>query len=107
MTTCKRYKIYYCMVFNMSFEFIYVSKKQNIIFDRFPSEPERKEKWLKNLRRKDWQPSKHSKICSDHFTESNLNRTYRRVKLREDAIPTRFKQFPNYLKKVYLYVTLE
>ena len=54
MTTCKRYKIYYCMVFNMSFEFIYVSKKQNIIFDRFLSEPERKEKWLKNLWRKDW-----------------------------------------------------
>ena len=47
MTTCKRYKIYYCMVFNMSFEFIYVSKKQNIIFDRFPSEPERKEKFFK------------------------------------------------------------
>ena len=104
MTTCKRYKIYYCMVFNMSFEYIYVSKKQNIIFDRFPSEPERKEKWLKKLRRKDWQPSKHSKICSDHFTESNLNRTYKRVKLREDAIPTTFKHAISKLLKKGIFI---
>ena len=77
------------MVFKMFFEFVYVSKKKNVIFNGFPPEPERKDKWLKNIRM-DWQPSKHSKICSDHFTQTNFNRTYKRVKLSDDAIPTRF-----------------
>ena len=70
----------------------------------FPSAPEKKKKWLLNLHRKDWTPSKYSKICSDHFKEVFVNRTGRRVKLKDDAIPTRFKKFPKHLKKVTNYL---
>ena len=37
-------------------------------FFRFPTLPsERRKKWILAVRRKDWQPAKHSRICGDHF----------------------------------------
>ena len=48
------------------------------------------------MRRKDWSPSSHSRVCSDNL----INRTGLIAKLREDAVPTRFKKFPQYLKQV-------
>ena len=67
---------------------------------KFLTNPEKKVKWLKNIRREDWMPSSHSRICSDHFQEKYINRTGLVAKLREDAVPTRFKNFPKHLKKV-------
>ena len=67
---------------------------------RFPSDEMRKKQWIENIRRKDWHPSKSSVVCSDHFCESYIDRSKERVKLRKDAVPTRFKKFPTYLKKV-------
>ena len=52
------------------------------------------------MRREDWSPSSHSRVCSDHFQEKFINRTGLIAKLREDAVPTRFKKFPQYLKQV-------
>ena len=52
------------------------------------------------MRREDWIPSSHSRICSDHFQEKMINRTGLVAKLREDAVPTRFKKFPKHLRKV-------
>ena len=52
------------------------------------------------MRREDWCPSSHSRVCSDHFQEKFINRTGLIAKLQEDAVPTRFKKFPQYLKQV-------
>ena len=68
----------------------------------FPSNPQKRVKWLANMHRKDWTPSSHSRICSDHFEERFLNRTDQIVKLKDEAVPIRFKKFPEHLKKVII-----
>ena len=52
------------------------------------------------MRRENFNPSKHARICSDHFSEKYMYRLGENVSLKENAIPTRFKAFPNYLNKV-------
>ena len=37
----------------------------------------------------DWNPSKYSLICSDHFLEKDIDRTGQNVHLRANAIPVR------------------
>ena len=54
---------------------------------RFPNDPEKRDV-AKKFTKNEWQPSKHSKMCSDHFKESDINRACQRVRLRENAIPT-------------------
>ena len=56
------------------------------------------------MKREDWYPSQYSRICSDHFEETFIRRSAQRIELKENAIPTRFKTFPSYLKSK---VTLE
>ncbi len=68
---------------------------------RFPTDPERRKKWIQNMRREQWTPGASSRLCSDHFLESCYDRSGKVTKLREDTIPTRFKLFPKYMKKVY------
>ena len=68
--------------------------------NRFPSKPQRKQLWLVAMHREDWSPGKHSLICSDHFKEKDMNLSCYNVRLRSDAIPVRFKKFPQHLKKV-------
>jgi hypothetical protein len=67
---------------------------------RFPSDPDRKQLWVQNIRRDDWVPSTHTRICSDHFLEKCINRTGQRTELKVSAIPTRFKKFPEIYKMV-------
>ena len=50
------------------------------------------------IRRDAWNSSKHSRICSDHFSEKDIDRTKTRVRLVKRACPTRFKKFPIHLK---------
>ena len=69
---------------------------------RFPSDEDRMKQWVIQTHRKDWAPTKHSRICSDHFFEKDLDRTGQVVRVRENAVPMRFKQFPPSLKKVIL-----
>ena len=68
-------------------------------FHRFPSDPIRKNKWISNIRREHWMPSKQSRICSDYFTENCFDRTGKIVRLLPDAVPTRFKAFAKHLKQ--------
>jgi hypothetical protein len=72
----------------------------SFILQRFPTNPEKKAKWIKNISREGWMPSSYSRICSDHFHERFIDRTGQIVKLKDDAVPTRFKKFPKHLKKV-------
>uniref|UniRef100_A0A1X7VJM9 THAP-type domain-containing protein n=1 Tax=Amphimedon queenslandica TaxID=400682 RepID=A0A1X7VJM9_AMPQE len=41
--------------------------KPNVKFYTFPKNPERKNRWIAAVRRKNWAPSRFSRICSEHF----------------------------------------
>lgn len=73
-------------------------KLKNIIFNtvkvyyyyyyRFPlNDPERLQKWLKALKRESWQPTKHSFLCSQHFTADSYKSSLKHF-LKDDAVPT-------------------
>ncbi|CAL4131383.1 unnamed protein product, partial [Meganyctiphanes norvegica] len=51
------------------------------------------------MHRQGWVPGISSLICSDHFLETDLVRTTQFTRLTKDAIPTRFKEIPEHLKK--------
>ena len=89
------------------------SKNPNVTFHSFPLNNEELSKiWLKNISRKDFTPTKYSRLCSLHFkakdfreessdqTQSRKNRR-KNVKLlnrllKKGAIPTIFKDLPSY-----------
>ena len=81
---------------------ISVVKSQKLFFlmTRFPADASRKKIWIDKICRKDWLPSSSSRICSDHYIESCFDRTRKITKLKDNAIPTRFKGFPTYMQKV-------
>ena len=74
----------------------------NVLLFSFPIKNETLfEAWISAIRRKEFKPSKASKICSEHFTENDyLIRpgTYVR-RLKPDAVPSVFPAFPSYLKE--------
>ncbi|XP_070701679.1 THAP domain-containing protein 1 [Pempheris klunzingeri] len=77
------------------------SKESPVQFFRFPlSDAYRLEKWLMNVRRNNWTPTKSSRLCTLHFEEDQFfidNKGKRRLK--DTAVPTIFN-FPAYwLKK--------
>ena len=47
----------------------YVGKKPGLRFYRFPAdrEFERRRKWTAAVRRVNWSPGKHARICGEHF----------------------------------------
>lgn len=61
-----------------------------LCFFSFPSKEEERRKWVNAVKRKNWKPSKTSRICSAHFREEDINRTLRYVMLKEGAVPTVF-----------------
>ncbi|GFN85408.1 THAP domain protein [Plakobranchus ocellatus] len=62
----------------------------------FPfSDPERCEEWISNISRiqsngKPWLPSKHSRVCSDHFLLSDFKTETKIRELTNSAVPTVF-----------------
>lgn len=60
---------------------------------RFPKDPIRKKKWVVNCRR-DFEPTPHSRLCQDHFEQSQFEEIARSSaggkKLKPNAIPTLF-----------------
>ncbi|XP_028987304.1 THAP domain-containing protein 1 B [Betta splendens] len=60
---------------------------------RFPKDPARKKKWVVNCRR-DFEPTPHSRLCQDHFEQSQFEEVARSPaggkKLKPNAIPTLF-----------------
>ncbi|KAH7968181.1 hypothetical protein HPB52_006432 [Rhipicephalus sanguineus] len=59
---------------------------------RFPANPGRRRLWLAQVKRDDWEPTSASRICSDHFKDSDyeLRRQDGLKQLRPDAVPTVF-----------------
>lgn len=54
------------------------------------------------MKRKNFTPTKWSRLCSDHFVHENYKvklDTTKKVLLKEDAVPTVFSAFPAYYQK--------
>jgi hypothetical protein len=87
--------------------------RKDISFHKFPQNEELQKKWIKANPRKDFVVTKHSRLCSLHFTESDFitertdSNSRRRRKhattqltrryLSECAVPTIFPNAPSYL----------
>jgi len=62
---------------------------------QFPlSKPQLLKEWIARLNIKNWLPGHKPLLCSDHFEEDNFDRTGQTVRLRENAVPTKFKLNP-------------
>lgn len=68
------------------------------LFFSFPKNKQLLKKWIAAVRRKDWNPTKHSRLCSFHFTADSYDTSgWSSVpKLKSDAVPTIF-DFPAHL----------
>ncbi|XP_021109560.1 THAP domain-containing protein 5 isoform X3 [Heterocephalus glaber] len=67
------------------------NKGRKLSFYPFPlHDKERLEKWLKNMKRDSWVPSKYQFLCSDHFTPDSLDIRWGIRYLKQTAIPTIF-----------------
>ena len=73
-----------------------------VIKHRFPlNDKDRLQRWIHAVSRKDFNPNKGSKICSDHFKESDFmdQSGFRYKRLKLDAVPSVFPQFPPHKQK--------
>ncbi|NXS20667.1 THAP5 protein, partial [Mystacornis crossleyi] len=65
--------------------------QRKLSFYPFPlHDKERLEKWLRNMKRGSWTPSKHQLLCSDHFTPDSLDVRWGIRYLKHTAVPTIF-----------------
>ena len=58
----------------------------------FPEDPDLRKRWIYFVNRKDWQPTKHSVICIDHFDEKYIKVGKQRTKLLWNIFPVPTKQ---------------
>lgn len=64
----------------------------------FPNDDDRRQKWIQFVHRKNWVPSKSSRICIQHFDDKFIRIKGVRLRLTEDAIPTKQSSgLPEYL----------
>ncbi|KAH7964995.1 hypothetical protein HPB49_002760 [Dermacentor silvarum] len=66
-----------------------------------PSDLELRAKWLKVISRDDWTPnttSCYSTVCSRHFGSSDFKEGCKIRKLKKDAVPSIFEEYPAYLQ---------
>ncbi|XP_053111139.1 THAP domain-containing protein 5 isoform X2 [Hemicordylus capensis] len=75
--------------------------QRKLSFYPFPlHDKERLEKWLRNMRRDTWTPSKHQVLCSDHFTPDSLDVRWGIRYLKTTAVPTIFSSSDNQEKRL-------
>ena len=41
--------------------------RERVSFYRFPTENERRQRWIAAVKRDNWLPTEHSRLCSQHF----------------------------------------
>lgn len=59
-----------------------------------------REKWVKAIRRKNFHPTEHSKVCSNHFTAADFDRERLGKRwLKKGAIPSIFNFNNNEIRK--------
>lgn len=57
---------------------------------RFPPNEEQKVKWVENMGRENWTPSKYAALCSEHFAKNCIDFRDKLPRLRKGSIPTIF-----------------
>ncbi|XP_064866368.1 uncharacterized protein LOC115110923 isoform X1 [Oncorhynchus nerka] len=74
--------------------------KADVGFFSFPkNDPERRKRWIINMKWKDWNPQHHHRVCSIHFEDKYICRMDKRQRLTPDAVPTIFDFPENFQKK--------
>ena len=71
------------------------TKGSGVSFYRFPTDAERRSKWIAAVGRKDWSPTEYSWICSEHF----VTRTKSNNPLAPNYVPTLFKHVGSPIKR--------
>ena len=79
-------------------------KARGVTFHTFPNRPnpkdqERRSNWIKAVSRDQWEVSSVSRLCSDHFIESDFIEHPGHRYLKNTAVPSVFKEFPSYKQK--------
>ena len=73
---------------------------KGVHFHVSPKEEEKKNQWIQAIKRANFQPTKHSRLCSDNFGIEDYHiQEGGSFRLNNDAIPSVFEAFPNHLKK--------
>lgn len=87
-------------------------KQTYISMFTFPQQKEKLNKWLRAIPRKNWSPSKYSRVCANHFSENDIIRfeksynsdgtfkhdvPLKNPRLADNAIPCIFPNLPAYL----------
>ncbi|KAF9418682.1 hypothetical protein HW555_004510 [Spodoptera exigua] len=67
---------------------------------KFPKDDQLKQKWLRNMRRDDWTPSKFSRLCSLHFEPCCYREGLDKKILHSYAVPTIFTNQPTIKEKI-------
>ncbi|KAL6470562.1 hypothetical protein MHYP_G00216810 [Metynnis hypsauchen] len=60
-------------------------------FHSFPVDEEVRKKWLVNIKRDNFQITKHTRVCSVHFTGNEFVEGTQRRRLKRSAVPTLFQ----------------
>ncbi|XP_037533875.1 THAP domain-containing protein 5 [Nematolebias whitei] len=66
-----------------------------LFLTRFPlQDPVRLQRWLRNMGRENWTPSRHQYVCHEHFSPSCFKVRWGVRYLESDAVPTVFQLSP-------------
>ncbi|XP_056138356.1 THAP domain-containing protein 2-like [Lampris incognitus] len=80
------------------------NRQRGITFHKFPKNPGLRNAWAIALgpavRRKDYEPTDATFLCSCHFNADDFDRTGQTVYVKECVIPSVFASFPDDLKKL-------
>lgn len=77
-------------------------KVRAVSFHEIPSNMELRTEWLRRIHRPDdWIPQDTARVCSLHFLPEDFRVGLKVIRLKPDAVPTVFKDFPSYLQKEF------
>ncbi|GFY51305.1 THAP-type domain-containing protein [Trichonephila inaurata madagascariensis] len=83
-------------------------KVPGITFHKFPNDATLRNEWLLAIRRVNFRPSKYSRLCSEHFSEDQIDRTSLAcVRLRANAVPNIFQGYPKNIQNKLEQLTSE
>ncbi|KAM9361278.1 THAP domain-containing protein 6-like [Symphorus nematophorus] len=66
------------------------TKGRGITFHKFPKDKDRRKAWVTALRRKKFEPSRHSVVCSCHFKSEDFDMTGQTTRIKEGVTPSIF-----------------